>query len=283
MIWDFNYDSPVAIKALLAEQGLSMSKKFGQNFMIDTHARSRICALAGDIGSQSVWEIGPGIGALTYGLLNAGARVTAFEIDHGFCRILRERAFAGETGFNLVEGDFLKTWESEFARCGTPDVLFSNLPYNVGSVCIARILEGRCFPSLMVFTLQTEVARRLSARPGDPDWSSLSLLAALDYETRIEFAIPGSCFYPPPNVTSSVVTMRKRQQSLMPQQLRPVFLSLSRQLFNQKRKTLKNNLSSYPDAEQRLRNAGINPATRAENLDVEAVVSLCRAFSEGQR
>lgn len=278
MIWNFNYDSPIAIKALLEADGLVMSKKFGQNFMIDVHARSRLAGLVEPAPGLKVWEIGPGIGALTHHLLEAGAAVTAFEIDHGFCRVLREKAFVDEENFTLVEGDFLKTWEAQFARTGAPDVLFSNLPYNVGSVCIARILEEGCFPGKMVFTLQSEVARRLAAMEGTRDWSSLSMLVQIDYLPQLCFSLSGSCFYPKPNVSSSVITLTRREESLLPVELRELFSSTSRKLFAQKRKTIKNNLSYIPRIAEILGDAGINPAERAENLTIAQVVSLLRAI-----
>lgn len=254
-----------------------MSKKFGQNFMIDKHARMRLASLAAPMPGQRVWEIGPGIGALTVELLGRGAEVTAFEIDHGFCRILRDEAFGDEQGFSLVEGDFLKTWAGVFREQGAPDILVSNLPYNVGSICIARVLEALCFPRRMVFTLQSEVAQRLSAEPGSKQWSSLSLLAQLDYVPEVAFSIAGSCFYPSPNVTSSAIVLERRKESLLPAELRPVFQSISRLLFSKKRKTIRNNLSSLPGIGAMIEEAGISPSERAENLTASQVVSLCRA------
>ncbi|MBO4410075.1 MAG: ribosomal RNA small subunit methyltransferase A, partial [Spirochaetales bacterium] len=90
-IWDFDYSSVSSITRLLGEGGLVMTKKFGQNFLISMSALERIVALCGAEEGKRVWEVGPGIGALTTKLLQTGADVTAFEIDHGFCRILREQ------------------------------------------------------------------------------------------------------------------------------------------------------------------------------------------------
>lgn len=251
-----------------------MSKKFGQNFLIDRHARERLSQLVYPNEKLRIWEIGPGIGALTEQLLAGGSPVTAFEIDHGFCRILREQAFADEKGFRLVEGDFLKTWEEIFNCDGAPDVLFSNLPYNVGSVCIAKVLEAGCLPEKMVFTLQTEVAQRLAASQGSKDWSSLSMLVQADYLPRICFSLSGSCFYPPPAVSSSVIALERRPRSLVPKDLRPVFIKTIRMIFSQKRKTLKNNLIQIEGAEDKLINAGINPLLRAESLSLDQVIRL---------
>ncbi len=129
MIWDFPYDSTNAIIAILNKHGYAMSKKFGQNFLISLPIREKIVESLHLIPSSSVWEIGPGIGSLTQLLLRTGANVTVFEIDHGFCRILREEAFVDEERFHLIEGDVLKTWKEESEIHGVPDVVCGNLPY----------------------------------------------------------------------------------------------------------------------------------------------------------
>ena len=244
MIWDFSYDSPNAITNLLQERGFSMSKKFGQNFLISSSARKRIADAVISKQGVRVWEVGPGIGALTVQLLNRSANVTAFEIDHGFCRILRNEAFIGEPNFNLIEGDVLKTWEKVFHQQGTPDVICGNLPYNVGSVCIAKFLEKQCLPQLMVYTLQKEVADRLSASEGSKLWSSFTILANIDYKVRTVCSISSQSFYPPPNVDSSVVMMEKRVQPLVGPDERRTFLTMVDDVFAQRRKTLRNNLLS---------------------------------------
>lgn len=261
-----------------------MSKKFGQNFLIDSHARGRLAALVGPKKEHKIWEIGPGIGALTYDLVQSGASVKVFEIDHGFCKVLRDQAFSDDANFRLIEGDFLKTWQEVFEKEGAPDILCSNLPYNVGSICIAEILENGCLPQKMVFTLQTEVAQRLCAKEGSKQWSSLSLLVQLDYQVQMAFSLSGSCFFPPPNVSSSVISLQKRPQSLMPDYLRQTYLKLSRVLFAQKRKTIKNNLNALGlNTDSVLLEASISPTERAENLSINQVVSLCKAVYESSR
>ena len=134
------YDSPTSIKQFLEAEGLAMSKRFGQNFLIDRNAREKLYAAlglppqleseSGNFKPPSIWEIGPGIGALTSVLLERGAKVCAFEIDYGFVRILN-RLFGDNPRFSLVEGDFLKTWRAK-ATQDLPDLIFGNLPYNAG-------------------------------------------------------------------------------------------------------------------------------------------------------
>ncbi|MDD2405009.1 MAG: 16S rRNA (adenine(1518)-N(6)/adenine(1519)-N(6))-dimethyltransferase RsmA, partial [Sphaerochaetaceae bacterium] len=280
----FSYDSPNAITNLLQERGFSMSKKFGQNFLISSSARKRIADAVLSKQGVRVWEVGPGIGALTVQLLNRSANVTAFEIDHGFCRILRNEAFIGEPNFNLIEGDVLKTWEKVFHQQGTPDVICGNLPYNVGSVCIAKFLEKQCLPQLMVYTLQKEVADRLSASEGSKLWSSFTILANIDYKVRTVCSISSQSFYPPPNVDSSVVMMEKRVQPLVGPDERRTFLTMVDDVFAQRRKTLRNNLLSGKTVNllgkenllERLELSGIPNNERAEQLGFPDLLLLHR-------
>ena len=287
MSWKFAYDSPKAIKGLLDKEGLALSKKFGQNFLLSRHIRENIVTSLDLDPTMRVWEVGPGIGSLTAHILEVGCLVTAFEIDHGFCRILTEQAFGDDENFRLIEGDVLKTWEGIWESEGTPDRICGNLPYNVGSVVIARLLEAGCLPPRMVYTLQTEVALRLSAKPGEKTWSSFSLLAQMDYEVKSIFAISGSSFYPEPNVGSTVITMQKRDTPLVEPALRSVFLQVVRDLFAQKRKTIKNNLLSGKTGASIgkdgvgliLKESGVDAGLRAEQLDWAQFIAISEAVS----
>ncbi len=290
MSWTFAYDSPTAITALLKSEELSMTKKFGQNFLISRSVREKITALLQVQPKQTVWEIGPGIGAITSLLLEMGAKVTAFEIDHGFCRILSEQAFADEPSFRLIAGDALKTLPQQLALENSPDRLCGNLPYNVGSVVIAKVLESTYRPEIMVFTLQKEVVDRLCAVPGSKDWSSFSMLAQMDYEVKPAFSINSGAFYPPPKVTSSTVVFTLRKQSLVLVQLRQQFLLVIRDLFAQRRKTVKNNLLSgkigasvgRDGVEALLTHSRIDPSARAEALAWADFLTLSESLSNYQ-
>ena len=285
-MWDFPYDSPSAISELLERNGFAMSKKFGQNFLLSSSAGDRIASSLGSIDGQQVWEIGPGLGALTARLLGKGALVTVFEIDHGFCRILREQAFADESRFSLVEGDALKTWMGVWESAGTPRAICGNLPYNVGSICIARLLEHQCLPPVMVYTLQREVAERLASEPGSKSWSTLSILAQTDYVVEQLFMIKGGSFYPPPKVDSAVVRLVKRDAPLVDGRIRELFLSVCSDLFSQRRKTVRNNLLQGESGArfgkerclQALSDAHIVENQRAELLGFDELVRLANAF-----
>ena len=202
------YDSPTSIKQFLEAEGLAMSKRFGQNFLIDRNAREKLyaaLALPELSRSQSkvsdppsVWEIGPGIGALTSILLEHGNQVCTFEIDYGFVRILN-RLFGSNPRFSIVEGDFLKTW-SEAASKALPDLIFGNLPYNAALGIIADLLENLSTPPRMVFTVQKEAARRIAAVPGSKDYSAFSVLCASVCTVKILYDIGASAFWPQPRI-----------------------------------------------------------------------------------
>ncbi len=200
MKWDFPYDSPAQITTLLNQHGFAMSKKFGQNFLLSNDTRARIVESLSLKQGEQVWEVGPGIGNITTLLLENVVEVTAFEIDRGFISILKEEAFKDVPNFSLIEGDFLKTWEKVVQKKGKPDCICGNLPYNVGSIIIARMLEQQILPSRMLFTLQKEVVDRIVGSADTKNWSTLSILSQVDYEVKQLFTIKAGSFYPPPNV-----------------------------------------------------------------------------------
>lgn len=281
-MWNLDYNSISEISGKLEENGLSMTKKFGQNFLISGQSVDRIVSLSGAKPGLRVWEIGPGLGALTSKLLKTGANVTCFEIDHGFCRILKEEAFGDEPNFTLIEGDALKTWKDEWEKTGTPDLICANLPYNVGSVLIASFIENRCLPDMMVYTLQSEVVQRICSNIGDDQYSGFSILTSLDYENREALKLKSRCFWPVPNVDSSVVVMSKRAKSLVKEELATEVIKLVRVLFAQRRKTIKNNLKalglSSEVIDSALEKAELNPLERAEKLTVSQIETLAQVL-----
>ncbi len=279
-MWNLDYSRQKDIERLLEEKGFAMSKKFGQNFLLSSSAREKIVSLMGDIRGKAIFEIGPGFGSITSLMLKEGAFVRAFEIDHGFADILRNDAFKDEPGFSLVEGDALKTLFSE--QC-IPDLIAGNLPYNVGSVIIASIIENNFLPGRMVFTLQKEVCQRIAAKEKSGDYSSFSVLCQLDYEPRIAFSIPRSAFYPSPNVDSAVIVMERRKEKLIEDGERDAFFKLLRALFAQRRKTVRNNLKALHDNGTIgiiLSKAGISEKERAENLSLQDILRLLRVSSD---
>ena len=240
-----SYDSPSSLKDFLESKGLAMSKRFGQNFLVDRNARQKLVAAIGAGEGVPIWEIGPGIGSITSLLLETGHGVTAFEIDHGFARVLGE-AFGSNRTFSLVEGDFLKTWKTALSA-GRPEVIFGNLPYNAALAIIADLLEHPWVPPRIVFTVQKEAARRIAAGPGTKDYSAFSVLCASVCRTTILYDIGPSAFWPQPRVISSVVRLEPRPVPIAGND-RLGFSRFVRSGFSSRRKTLRNNITAYDKA-----------------------------------
>ncbi|MDR0589544.1 MAG: 16S rRNA (adenine(1518)-N(6)/adenine(1519)-N(6))-dimethyltransferase RsmA, partial [Spirochaetaceae bacterium] len=217
-----------------------MRKKFGQNFLINPGARRQLLEALEITGGDAVWEIGPGLGAMTGGLLDRGAVVTAFEIDRGFSRILQD-LFKNRENFRLVTGDVLKTWKT--LQDGAP-FLLGNLPYTIGAVLLADFIEGRRFFKRMVVTLQRETANRMLASPGSKDYSSFSVLCASVYTITPLMVLKGPSFYPVPKVESQGVRLDLRT-GREPGKYPVFFRALVRSLFSSRRRTLRNNLQNF--------------------------------------
>jgi 16S rRNA (adenine1518-N6/adenine1519-N6)-dimethyltransferase len=283
-----NYNAPSSIRAFLDAHGLSMQKKFGQNFLINEGARLKLVEALGAGAGDAVWEIGPGLGSMTRLLLDRGAEVKVFEIDRGFVAALNG-IFAKEIAAKqlvIAEGDVLKTWPAHAAHAAhaaeagkRPLRLLGNLPYNIAGTLLADFIERSRFFSCGVVTVQKEVASRIMARSGDRDYSSLAVLFSEIYETRKICAMKSAFFYPPPNVDSTAFSFAPRQAAAPPPP--PVFFPLVRALFAQKRKTAYNNLCRFAGnaalpgvsrdgipafCEKALFQCAIDKNTRAENL-----------------
>jgi 16S rRNA (adenine1518-N6/adenine1519-N6)-dimethyltransferase len=297
-----NYDSPREIRSFLDSRNLGMRKKFGQNFLINPRIRARLLSALETQDGDEVWEIGPGLGAMTTGLLDQGARVTAFEIDPAFSGALRE-LFGYNESFRLIEGDVLKTWPAAAASfttasaeasekggvscpCRMP-LLLGNLPYNIAAVLLADFIEKKWYFPRIVVTVQKEVALRMAALRGTKTYSSFSVLCASVYRTVPLAAIKGSSFYPPPRVDSQALRLellpekdRKNRSSL--------FHPLVRALFSSRRKTIRNNMLFFVSscivkvpaedaADEAFRRCGLSGNLRAENLSVEDFAALAEA------
>lgn len=285
-MWNLNYDSPKEIERVLSEKGLAMTKKFGQNFLVSPSGREKLVKLMELEEGMKVWEIGPGLGAITHMILKENVDLYSFEIDHGFASLLSGPAFGDESRFTLVEGDALKTLFKK-RLLPLPDRIVGNLPYNVGSVMIAKLIENSYLPPLMVFTLQKEVVDRMTAKTGEDDYSSFSVLTQIDYENKLMLKLPRGCFWPQPNVDSAVVVMKRRENSLVDDTLRPVFIPLLRDIFQQRRKTIRNNLNSSEygnlgkdKVEEILSLSGLSGNERAEALSWDSLLKLSESAKE---
>lgn len=258
-----------------------MRKKYGQNFLVNGNARRRIAALFETSSGSRVWEIGPGTGAMTREALLAGLSVSAFEIDPGFAEFIRG-AYGASPGFELFEGDFLKTWRSALAGSGAPGLVFGNLPYNAAGAMVAALIEGGPRPPRMVFTVQKEAALRMGASPGSKNYSAFSVLCGSAYDVATAFDLSPGVFWPQPKVTSSVVVMSAKDHPLPSAGSKP-FTGFTRACFASRRKTLRNNLRAAGYTDSMVASAcaaiGVSPDARGETLSPERFHELFLAFA----
>jgi 16S rRNA (adenine1518-N6/adenine1519-N6)-dimethyltransferase len=278
-----NYDSPAEIRRTLAGLGLTLKKRWGQNFLVNRGVREKILELVDPRPEEVVWEIGPGLGCLTSGLLGRCRLLVAFEIDHGLLRFLSQ-SFGGREDFALEAGDAVQRWAGALGRYGAPDKVVGNLPYSAASAVIGSFAEKGLSPKRMVFTVQRELASRLIAAAGGKNYSAFSALCQHAYRVLEMFAIRPGSFYPAPQVSSAVVRLEPRGQAEDPR-VRTLFRELVQAAFRSRRKTLWNNLQVWsadipPERlAGALREEGIDPGCRAEQLEPERLAALARRLA----
>lgn len=242
-------------------------KSLGQNFLRDSVVIDRIVASLNPVPGETVIEIGPGRGALTEQLLKTGAHVVAIEIDRELVPVLRTQ-FHFEANFRVVEDDIL--------QCEIPGLLKSenkapvkivgNLPYNISTPIIQRLIEQRAIAKQIVVMLQREVVSRLTAEPGDSERGFITVLAEEAFAMRRLFDVPPQAFVPVPKVWSSVMELVPKMDETTNYATFRRLLSLG---FQQKRKTILNNLrGNFIDAAKMLDDVQIDPTRRAETLEL---------------
>jgi 16S rRNA (adenine1518-N6/adenine1519-N6)-dimethyltransferase len=254
---------------LLQRYGLHPKKGLGQNFLVEEAALRRIVTAADLTESDTVLEIGPGLGALTRHLAVAAGRVVAVELDDRFIPVLREQ-LAGVSNVELIEGDILAL--DPAALVGGPYKVVANLPYYITAAVLRHLLESTPRPELMVLTVQLEVAQRLTAQPGE-----MSLLAiSVQYygPVRQVARIKAGSFYPRPEVDSAVVRVDLDRDPPLTGPDERCFFRVVRAGFGQRRKQLRNSLKAglgipAKEVEAALTAAGIDPRRRAETLSLD--------------
>ncbi len=281
-----DYNSPAELKKILDDNGFSMQKKFGQNFLINETARTKLIDALDVQEGTTVWEVGPGLGAMTNGLLERGTNLTVFEIDRGFISLISQffEEYNKKGNFRIVEGDVLKTWYGQTQK-GTviPQRFFGNLPYNIAATIIADTIENGIRFEKCVFTVQKEVAVRMAAKPGTENYSSLSVLCNWAYDVKNLIDLSGANFWPKPNVDSRAVVFTKRED--FPRCNNPkLFIKMQRALFSSRRKTVRNNLQGFLNNNDKvmdcLSKANIDPILRAEVLTIEQMLTLCDVIDQ---
>lgn len=240
-------------------------KRFGQHFLVDTFTIDAIVDLVAPSADDRVLEIGPGRGALTGQLADSGAALTVVEIDRDLGAALAER-FAGAPNVRVAIEDILAFDLAQLARQGVPWKVVGNLPYNISTPLLLRLLEHTGLFSSLVVMVQREVAERLAAAPGSRAYGRLSVAAQRLCALELRLEVGPESFAPPPRVNSAVLELRPRASRREPHFER-WFDELLRSAFGARRKTLANTLRGRADAAT-ITACGIDPRARAEQLSV---------------
>jgi 16S rRNA (adenine1518-N6/adenine1519-N6)-dimethyltransferase len=273
------------LRAVIAAHGLTAKKSLGQNFLLDLNLTRRI-ARAAEPQDAVVYEVGPGPGGLTRALLAEGAaRVIAVERDDRCVAALAEVAEAYPGRLEIVSADALALDETKLLRergVKGPVRVAANLPYNIGTALLVKWLTAEVWPpfwSSLTLMFQREVAERIVAAPGAPAYGRLSVLAQWRARAKILFDVSRSAFVPPPKVTSAVVRVEPLGEPVAPARLGDLE-AVTAAAFGQRRKMLRQSLKTLtPDAEALLREAGIDPTERPEQLSVAQFAALAHGWA----
>ena len=267
-----------ATRHILKTFNLRASKRLGQNFLIDSSVVQRIIDAAEILAGDEVLEIGPGIGTLTQGLLEADANVTAVELDKKLPAVL-EKTLEGYENFQLIQGDILKVDVTEIMPPNFKVV--ANLPYYITTQILLTLLEKKLPVTKIVTMVQKEVAERMTAAPNSKIYGAMTVAVQFRADVQIAFEVPPSAFLPRPEVTSAVVVCNVRESPFKVAS-EEFFIKVVRAAFGQRRKTLVNSLAGAGFNREKILAAlqalNISPNLRAENLSIADFANLANAL-----
>ena len=273
------------IRPLLERHGFHFSKSMGQNFLVKEWVPRRIVSEAGIGKDCGVLEIGPGIGVLTRELCAAAGRVISVELDRSLLPVLEE-TLCDFDNVRVVNGDALKLDLAALANnefTGLRPVVCANLPYNVTTPLLQALLAPGLFDEITVM-IQKEVAQRICARPGTPEYGSFTVFVSYYTNPSVCFDVTPDCFYPQPKVTSTVIKLRRKPEpvDLLDKEL---LFSITRSVFSHRRKTLTNGLSplftdrlTKQQIEDVIQMLGYTPTVRGETLSLQEFILLTNEF-----
>ena len=270
---------PLDAHAILKRYGLRADKKLGQNFLQDDDALQKIIQAAEISADDFVLEIGPGVGSLTRYLAASASTVIAVELDLDLIPPLKA-VLKPYPNVNIIQGDILNINISDIIQ--KPNyIVAANIPYNITSAIIRHLLESENKPRRVVLTIQKEVAERICEKPGD--LSLLALSVQVYGKPSIHAIIPAESFHPVPKVDSAILRIDIYDEPLIEKDLLNTFFKLTKAGFGQKRKTLRNSLSSglhvsTEKTESLLKQAEIESMRRAETLSIDEWKRLCQIY-----
>ncbi|MCH1981536.1 16S rRNA (adenine(1518)-N(6)/adenine(1519)-N(6))-dimethyltransferase RsmA [Ruminococcus sp. OA3] len=275
--------NPKETIAVLQKYNFTFQKKFGQNFLIDTHVLDKIIAAAGITKEDFVIEVGPGIGTMTQYLACAAREVCAVEIDKALIPIL-EDTLKGYDNVSIINEDILKVDIRKLAEeknQGRPVKVVANLPYYITTPIIMGLFENHVPLASVTVMVQKEVALRMQAAPGTKDYGALSLAVQYYAEPYLVANVPPNCFMPRPNVGSAVIRLKRYDSPPVSVNDERLMFRIIRASFNQRRKTLVNGLKNsgefeYPKEaiEQAIVECGLSRNIRGEALTLDEFARL---------
>ena len=276
---------------IIQKYEFAFQKKFGQNFLIDTHVLEKIIAAAGVTEDDCVLEIGPGIGTMTQYLAEHARSVVAVEIDKNLIPILQEtlKVYENITVINddILEVDINKLTEEY--NGGRPIKVVANLPYYITTPIIMGLFEGGVPIDNITVMVQKEVAERMQVGPGSKDYGALSLAVQYYADAYIVANVPPNCFIPRPGVGSAVIRLTRHKEPPVEVDDPKLMFKLIRASFNQRRKTLQNGLNNSPElpfAKDEIADAieslGVTPQIRGEALTLKQFADLSNYFTRNR-
>ena len=284
-----NLGNPKNTIEIIQKYEFMFQKKFGQNFLIDTHVLEKIISAAGITKNDCVLEIGPGIGTMTQYLAENAGHVVAVEIDRNLIPILKE-TLADYDNVTVINEDILRVDIKALAEeynGGKPIKVVANLPYYITTPIIMGLFESGVPIDNITVMVQKEVANRMKEGPGSKDYGALSLAVQYYAEPEIVANVPPNCFIPRPNVGSAVIRLTRHKE--MPVEVKDpaLMFKIIRASFNQRRKTLQNGLGNAPELpytkEQiaaAIAEMGLTPTIRGEALSLAQFAQLSDILGE---
>jgi len=278
-----NLGNPQNTIELIKKYDFRFQKKYGQNFLIDTHVLDKIISAAGVTKEDMVLEIGPGIGTMTQYLAEAAREVVAVEIDDKLIPIMEE-TLSEYDNVTIINEDILKLDIAKLAdekNGGKPIKVVANLPYYITTPIIMGLFESKVPLDNITIMVQKEVADRMQVGPGTKDYGALSLAVQYYAKPEIVANVPPNCFIPRPTVGSAVIRLKRYSEPPVSVRDEKKMFSLIRASFNQRRKTLVNGLSNAPGlglskekVTEALEKMGISPTIRGEALTLSQFAEL---------
>lgn len=280
--------SPSILRSLMQQYGVYPKKRWGQNFLVDRNILENISLSCGANPHLYTVEIGPGMGALTQLLADQSRGVLAIDIDKSLEAPLQQ-VLAPFSNVKLLFADILDVdledqLVNQFSLTEIPEyIVCANIPYNITTPIIFKLLENCPHMKKAVLMMQKEVAQRILAQPGDKDYGLLTLMIHYHADTRWLMKVSRNCFYPRPDVDSAVVEFTPLSQPRIEVQNEEVFKAFMRTAFQMRRKTILNSSSTFfqiskPQAQERLEQIGIKPNQRPEELGLEEFAGLVNRF-----